>query len=163
MATNTLHDALCITLNLFKNLRLRIAIVRWLRSPWRQPNISKHTSTVSCDLYWKFSYMCCVFQIATPIYGRVVYKKDRIFIGLTWLKGVKIKLCKIQKYMVRFIQIAHINSDTLSIKLHHFWFLEWPSKSFSRVEPFLASVVQYSTRCRQFITWKSVARSLGDS
>jgi len=40
MATNTLHNALCITLNLFKNLRLRIAIVR---SAWRQPNISKHT------------------------------------------------------------------------------------------------------------------------
>jgi len=36
MATNTLHNALCITLNLFKNLRLRIAIVR---SAWRQPNI----------------------------------------------------------------------------------------------------------------------------
>jgi len=40
MATNTLHNALCITHNLFKNLRLRIAIVR---SAWRQPNISKHT------------------------------------------------------------------------------------------------------------------------
>jgi len=38
MATNTLHNALCVglTLNLFKNLRLRIAIVR---SAWRQPNI----------------------------------------------------------------------------------------------------------------------------
>jgi len=47
MATNTLHNALCITQNLLKNLRLRIAIVR---SAWRQPNISKHTSTVSCDL-----------------------------------------------------------------------------------------------------------------
>ena len=45
MATNTLHNALYITLNLFKNLRLRIAIVR---SAWRQLNISKHTSTVSC-------------------------------------------------------------------------------------------------------------------
>ena len=48
MATNTIqHNALCITQNLFKNLRLRIAIVR---SAWRQPNISKHTSTDSCDL-----------------------------------------------------------------------------------------------------------------
>jgi len=28
MATNTLHNALCITFNLFKKLRLRIAIVR---------------------------------------------------------------------------------------------------------------------------------------
>jgi len=37
-------------LNLFKNLPLRIAIVR---SAWRQPNISKHTSTVSCDLVLK--------------------------------------------------------------------------------------------------------------
>ena len=45
MATNTLHNALwCITPDLFKHLRLRIAIVR---SAWRQPNISKHTSTVS--------------------------------------------------------------------------------------------------------------------
>ena len=50
MATNTRHNGLCITLNLFKNLRLRIAIVR---SAWRQPNISKHTSTVSCDLVLK--------------------------------------------------------------------------------------------------------------
>jgi len=52
MATNTLHNALCIglTLNLFKNLRLRIVIVR---SAWRQPNISKHTSTVCCDLVLK--------------------------------------------------------------------------------------------------------------
>jgi len=50
VATNTLHSALCVTLNLFKNLRLRIAIVR---SAWRQPNISKHTSTVSCDLVLK--------------------------------------------------------------------------------------------------------------
>jgi len=50
MATNTRHNALCITLNLFNNLRLRIAIVR---SAWRQPNISKHTSTVSCDLVLK--------------------------------------------------------------------------------------------------------------
>ena len=51
MATNTLHNALCITLNLFKNFRLRIAIVG---SAWRQPNISKHTSTVSCgDLVLK--------------------------------------------------------------------------------------------------------------
>jgi len=50
MATNTLHTALCDTLNLFKNLRLRIAIVR---SAWRQPNISNHTSTVSCDLVLK--------------------------------------------------------------------------------------------------------------
>ena len=47
MATNTLHNALCITQNVLKNLRFRIAIVR---SAWRQPNISKHTSTVSCDL-----------------------------------------------------------------------------------------------------------------
>jgi len=45
MAVYSLHNALCITLNSFKNLRLRIAIVR---SAWRQPNISKHTSTVSC-------------------------------------------------------------------------------------------------------------------
>ena len=50
MATNTLHNELWITLNLFKNLRLRIAIVR---SAWRQPNISKHTSTVTCDLVLK--------------------------------------------------------------------------------------------------------------
>jgi len=50
MATNTLHSALWITLNLFKNLRLRIVIVR---SAWRQPNISKHTSTVCCDLVLK--------------------------------------------------------------------------------------------------------------
>ena len=50
MATNTLHNALCITLNLFENLRLRIAIVR---SAWRQPNISNHTPTVSCDLVLK--------------------------------------------------------------------------------------------------------------
>jgi len=28
VTTNTLHNALCIILNLFKNLRLRIAIVR---------------------------------------------------------------------------------------------------------------------------------------
>jgi len=28
MATNTLHNALCIILNLFKNLRLRITIAR---------------------------------------------------------------------------------------------------------------------------------------
>ena len=28
MATNTLQNVLCITLNLFRNLRLRIAIVR---------------------------------------------------------------------------------------------------------------------------------------
>ena len=46
MATNTLHNVLCITLNLLKNLRLRIAIGR---SAWRQPNISKHASTVSCE------------------------------------------------------------------------------------------------------------------
>jgi len=51
MATNTLHNALCITLNLFKNLRLRIAIVC---SAWRQLNISKHISTVSRDLVLKF-------------------------------------------------------------------------------------------------------------
>jgi len=36
---------------LFKNLRLRIAIVC---SAGRQLNISKHTSTVSCDLVLKF-------------------------------------------------------------------------------------------------------------
>jgi len=41
VTTNTLHNALCIILNLFRNLRLRIAIDR---SAWRQPNISKHTS-----------------------------------------------------------------------------------------------------------------------
>ena len=35
---------------MFKNLRLRIAIVC---SAWRQLNISKHTSTVSCDLVLK--------------------------------------------------------------------------------------------------------------
>ena len=35
-ATNTLHNTLCITRNLFKNLRLRIAIVR---SAWRQPGV----------------------------------------------------------------------------------------------------------------------------
>ena len=50
MATNTLQNALCITQIFLKNLRLRIAIVR---SAWRQPNISKHTSTVSCDLVLK--------------------------------------------------------------------------------------------------------------
>ena len=33
-----------------QKLRLRIAIIR---SAWRQPNISKHTSTVSCDLVLK--------------------------------------------------------------------------------------------------------------
>ena len=43
MATNTLHNVLCITINLFKNFRLRIAIVSWA---WRQPNISKHTSAL---------------------------------------------------------------------------------------------------------------------
>ena len=33
--TNTLHNASCVTLNLFKNLRSPIAIVR---SAWTQPN-----------------------------------------------------------------------------------------------------------------------------
>jgi len=60
LATNTLHSALCIQLNLFKNVRLCIAIVR---SAWRQPNVSKHISAVSCDLVlkiclkWNFLYM----------------------------------------------------------------------------------------------------------
>jgi len=59
MARNTLHNALSITLNLFKNLRLRIAVVR---SAWRQPNISKHTSLVSCDLVLK------IFLIRYKVY-----------------------------------------------------------------------------------------------
>ena len=50
LATNNTHNALCITLNLFKNLRLRIAIVL---AAWRQLNISKHIWTVSCDLVLK--------------------------------------------------------------------------------------------------------------
>ena len=64
MATNTLHNALCITLNLFKNLRLRIAIVH---SAWRQPNISKHTSTVSCDLVLKNFPKCAVYDIVNGL------------------------------------------------------------------------------------------------
>ena len=60
MATNTRHNALCkglgLTLNLFKNLRLRIAIVR---SAWRQPNISKHTQhTVTRPVCISCYFMC---------------------------------------------------------------------------------------------------------
>jgi len=64
MATNTLHNALCITLNLFNNLRLRIAIVR---SAWRQRNISKHTSTVSCDLVLKI-FLNVLFTTLMDLY-----------------------------------------------------------------------------------------------
>jgi len=48
---------------LFKNLRLRIAIVR---SAWRQPNISKRTSTVSCDLVLKI-FLNVLFMTAAPV------------------------------------------------------------------------------------------------
>jgi len=45
------HNTLFITLYLFRNLRLRIAMVC---SAWRQLYISKHTSsTISCDLVLK--------------------------------------------------------------------------------------------------------------
>ena len=40
LTTNTWHDTLLMTINLFKRLRFRIAIVC---SAWRQLNISKHT------------------------------------------------------------------------------------------------------------------------
>jgi len=63
MATNTLHNALCITQNLFKHLRLRIAIVR---SASRQPNIWKHTSTVSCDLV----FYCSVYVISKILHTK---------------------------------------------------------------------------------------------
>ena len=64
METNTLHNTLCITQNLFKNLRLHIAIVR---SAWRQSNISKHTSTVSCDLELKNFLKCAVYDIVNGL------------------------------------------------------------------------------------------------
>jgi len=99
MATNTLHNVLCITVNLFKNLRLRIAIVR---RAWRQPNISKHTSALpprlvsSCSvnqsvnllgnkepqatyksqntIYNNYSPRQCIQYIKTSCVGKAVYK-----------------------------------------------------------------------------------------
>jgi len=70
LAANTLHNALCIglTLNLFEHLLVRIAIVR---SAWRQPNISKNTSTVSCDLVLKIFLKCALHVSAlTLLVGR---------------------------------------------------------------------------------------------
>jgi len=75
MATNTLHNALCITQNLFKNLRLHIAIVR---SAWRQPNISKHTSTVSCDLVLKNFLKCAVYDIVNGLILIHLQNGDRV-------------------------------------------------------------------------------------
>jgi len=77
MATNSLHNALCITQNLFKHLRLRIAIVR---SASRQPNIWKHTSTVSCDL---------VFYCSVYVISKILHTKRLCFSWKLWLSDLQ--------------------------------------------------------------------------
>jgi len=78
MATNTLHNALCVTaVNLFKNLLLRIAIVR---SAWRQPNIFKHTSTVSCDLVLKIFQLLLLLLLLL-----LLHPFNGLFSGTTWV------------------------------------------------------------------------------
>jgi len=70
METNTVHNALCIRLKF-----VQIAIVR---SAWRQPNISKHTSTVSGNENFP---ICAVYDIVN---GLIL-----IFVQRTGLQSIK--------------------------------------------------------------------------
>ena len=56
METNTVHNALC--------LRLKFVQIAIVRSAWRQPNISKHTSTVSGNENFP---ICAVYDIVNGL------------------------------------------------------------------------------------------------
>jgi len=72
MATNTLHNALCVILNLFKNLRSRIAIVR---SAWRQPNSRRGTS----------SYALCPRRRPSECHANYKVREGGRFCPQNWL------------------------------------------------------------------------------
>jgi len=89
---------------LFKNLRLHIAVVR---SAWRQPNISKHTSTVSCDLGIKNFPKYAVYDIAD---GLIL-----IFAQRTGLQSVKTGLGNILGTTAQ-VKIKWVSRQTIRIR-----------------------------------------------
>jgi len=67
------HNTLFITLYLFRNLRLRIAMVC---SAWRQLYISKHTSsTISCDLVLKI-FLNVPYRYCTMLTPQALFLSD---------------------------------------------------------------------------------------
>jgi len=128
VTANTLNSALCITLNLFKNLRLRIAIVC---SAWRQPSISKHISTVSCDLVLKILAECGVYDIVN---GLIL-----IFVQRTNLQSVKQDWEAFRFYKL-YNNLVRGNSTDSSKNT-----IEWPIECWYFVNKHLNTV--YCSRC----------------